>query len=479
METSLQEITFQVPADYQVPQLFSELTPQETGHVLSLGASAFTMIQHESNKADHEALYLSLKQEAEKAFQTQVERLQKQLQQQTETLTSIKQRLLEEEASRLSTEKRVREEERRNREELLQEKDVRIESLQSQLQRSFQQVTDGFTAFKEQLLKTSTGSQTKGKQGEAALAEYITRVFGSTTINEEFTLEDVGKEGHQGDLKMIWRNHKILWESKNYSRNVDQKEVNKFLRDMEENKDMSLGIMISLQTGITGHQKAGQTDVQLLRDGRYCVYINNFLKQDDPILFLQTLKPFLEILLENNKKQTTETDEETQAQHQLHQFEQQKTLLLRLLQNHQESMRKFKNAIVNAKKKSDQIWVELTTEMREAEHQVKLLLETVIDSTLITDESSREEIDSISLPSYIFCNTELSFYTERERKFVLDTCTTFEFSEEYSISSKQVKELYKELGYGEEAVNSMRSRIFVEDVWEKGKKEVKYMRRKE
>ncbi len=478
MDTQIQEITLQVPADYQLPSLFSELTPQETARLLTLGSTAFTTIQQESNKADHEALYASLKQEADKSYQPQLERLQKQLAQQTDTLTTVKQRLLEEEASRLSTEKRVREEERRNREDLLKEKDSRIESLQSQLQKSFQQVTDGFTTFKEQLLKTSTASQTKGKQGEQALAEYITRVFGSTSVNEDFTLEDVGKEGHQGDLKMVWKQHKILWESKNYSRNVDQKEVNKFLRDMEENKDMSLGIMISLQTGITGHQKAGQTDVQLLRDGRYCVYINNFLKQDDPILFLQTLKPFLEILLEKNRDTPQEVDEETQVQHQLQQFEQQKTLLLRLLQNHQDSMRKFKNAIVNAKKKSDQIWVELTTEMREAEHQVKLLLETVIDSTISSSNETVSE-ESIELPSYVFRHTDISFYTEKERKFVLDTHSIFEISEEYSIPSKQVKELYKELGYGEEAINSMRSRIFVEDVWEKGKKEVKYMRRKE
>ena len=60
-------------------------------------------------------------------------------------------------------------------------------------------------------------------------------------------------------------------------------------------------------------------------------------------------------------------------------------------------------------------------------------------------------------------------YNEKERKFIEDTIRNFTFSEEYSCSSKSVKEVYKSLGYSEDAVNSMRPKIFTETVWGKGK----------
>ena len=84
-------------------------------------------------------------------------------------------------------------------------------------------------------------------------------------------MEEVGKEGHQGDLRMTWKNHRIMWEVKNYTRNVETKEVTKFLRDMSECKDVSLGVMVSLNSGIAGHTKAGNIDLEELQDGRICI----------------------------------------------------------------------------------------------------------------------------------------------------------------------------------------------------------------
>ena len=124
---------------------------------------------------------------------------------------------------------------------------------------------------------------------------------------------------------------------------------------------------------------------------------------------------------------------------------------------------------MNAKKKSDQIWIELTTEMREAENQVKLLVETLVSNTTEASEQ---------VPDYVFTHTDLNMYNDKERKFVEDTLDNFNFSEEYTIPTKQIKEVYKSLGYTEDTVNALRPRVFLEDVWEKGKKEVKYIRMK-
>lgn len=472
-------IQLQVPEGFQLPPLFQSLSPEDTARVLVLGSLAFETIQQEGQKSDNESLYISLKKEAAKQYEPQIQQLQKQNTSSTELLSTLKLRLQAEEASRMDVEKRIREEERRNREELLKEKESRIAALEHQVRSSLHSVeqslkessrslSDGFHNFKEQIIKNTTaGSHKKGTQGEAIFTEYLQRIFGSVGIKEEFSLEDVGKEGHQGDVRMFWKEHKLLWEVKNYSRNVNSDEVKKFLRDMEENKDISLGVMVSLKTGITGHQKAGNIDLQELRDGRMCIYINFFLKNDDPSTFLETLKPFIETFLNNRKPETVE--ESNEAQQQIERFEYQRTILLRLLQNHQESTRKFKNTIANAKKKSDQIWVELTAEMREAENQVKLLVETLVSNTTET---------SGQVPDFVFTNTDLNMYNEKERKFVEDTLDNFDFSEDYTIGTKQIKEIYKGLGYSEDVVNALRPRVFLEDVWEKGKKEVKYIRAK-
>ena len=464
-------IKLEVLEEFQLPSFFNDIFPEETGRILTFASLAYVSVKQEGNKLENKEIYKNLMTEAEKKYEPQLATLQTENQIITETVSGLKRKLQEETNIRIDTERRVREEEKRNREEIFKEKDSRIIALEAQIKNTlntFEQgikdsnktVTDKLESVKDHMLKT-TGSQKKGERGEIILTDCIQRAYGSGSIHDEFTLEDVGKEGHQGDMHMKWMKHTILWESKNYTRNVNQDEVNKFLRDMETNPTISLGVMVSLTSGITGHQKTGGIDIQELRDGRICVYINNFLKNEDPTILLQSLKPFMETFINNRKALTIE--ETNESQQQVERFEIQRTILLRLIQNHHESTRKFKNTLANAKKRSDEIWTSLTVEMREAEHQVKLLLETIQDSTTF------EKTDKIELPEYIFLNTSISMYNEKERKFIEDTIRNFTFSEEYSCSSKSVKEVYKTLGYSEDAVNSMRPKIFTETVWGKGK----------
>ncbi|NDF96152.1 MAG: hypothetical protein EB107_10025 [Proteobacteria bacterium] len=154
---------------------------------------------------------------------------------------------------------------------------------------------------------------------------------------------------------------------KNYDRNVDGKEVTKFLRDMEAAKDCPVGIMISLATGITGHMKAGKVDLEMLHDGRMCLYINSLLSHEDPVSLLQSMKPFLEVYLKSlTAKPTDSHKEETRAERQMEMFDQQRKSVLKVMQTHEEQMRKMKNVLMNAKKKHEQSWVEILGEMREA-----------------------------------------------------------------------------------------------------------------
>jgi hypothetical protein len=461
-------IKLEVPEDFQVPTFFNSLSPEETGRVLTLASAAYISIKTEDDKLENKEVYKTLIAEAEKKYEPRLESLKAENLSITETLSGLKRKLQEETTARIDTERRVREEEKRNREEILKEKDSRIQALESQvkntlvtfehgLRESSRSLTDKLESVKDQMLKT--GSQKKGAAGEVILTDCIQKAFGSGGIRDEFSLEDVGKEGHQGDMHMKWMKHTVLWESKNYTRSVNQEEVNKFLRDMETNPTISLGLMVSLTSGIVGHQKNGGIDIQELRDGRICIYINNLLKHEDPTTLLQSLKPFMETFINNRKPLTLE--ENTESQQQIEHLNLQRTIVLRLLQNHYDSTRKFKNTLANAKKRSDEIWTGLTVEMRESEHQVKLLLETIQDNT-------KPESSTTELPVYIFRHTTLSMYNDKERKFIEDTRKIFTFSEEYNSSSKTVKEIYKTIGYNEGVVDSMRPKIFNDNFWGKG-----------
>lgn len=489
---ALQEITLQVPGDYVLPSLYQTIDAKTTSLILTLGSQAYTIITKEGQKLRHETLFQQLQAQAATQYEPRLQEFQKQSEETSQALVALKRRLLQEEEHRHDTERRIREEERRNREELLAEKNSRIQSLEQQIKLQMQGVEvslkdssrslqESFQSFKEMMLKTSTGSKKKGEQGETIFQDIVQKAFGSVSRGEYFAIEDVGKEGHQGDLRMVWKGHKILIEVKNYERSVDDKEVKKFLRDMEEGREISLGILVSLNSGIVGHSKTGNTDIVELRDGRICIYMSHFLVNPDPVHFLQSFKPFIETFLGLREKQMEHGEEVSAAELQVERFEIQRTIILKLLQNHQESTRKFKNTLMNAKKKQEQIWLELGVEMRESEHQVKLILETLLDVKGCTEtviEHTSSSSDKIILPSYVFRNTDIMTYNEKERKFLKDILSVMEFGDDYTCTKKELKDAMKTLGYTEDAVNKYCERYFLEDVWEKGKQKVKYLQRR-
>lgn len=480
-----QELTLIVEADFHLPQQYTTESPKHVSQMLTLGALAFETIHCEAKKTQNEELVQTLQEDAKKEYEPKLKALLKevekmaetterqkhqfetQLATKTDTLDSLKERLQQEQQQRLDLEKRIREEERRNREEILKEKDQRISAQEANIK----QLSEAMLQLKDQLIKTNTGSQTRGKQGEDRVADYIHKAFSAVGRNEEFSLDDVGKEGHQGDLLMRWRGHKILWESKNYSKTVETKEVTKFLRDMEENPDISLGIMISLSTPIAGHHKAGGVDLEELRDGRKCVYINALEKSADPVLLLQSLKPFLEVFLETRHVVADENQlSEAELQKRLDRFEYQRSLMLRLLTGHQETMRDFKNALVNAKRKMDAQWVELEAQLKKAEYNVRLLLETMNELSVVDTEPQ-------GLPD-CFTHQSIEEYSEKDRSFIQDVMKHCEFDDDYVEESKALNALFKEFGHGEDAVKAVRLRVFKDTCWAKGATKVKGLRRK-
>jgi len=126
---------------------------------------------------------------------------------------------------------------------------------------------------------------------------------------------------------------------------------------------------------------------------------------------------------------------------------------------------------MNAKKKQEQIWTDITVESRQMDHDIKLIVETLLDVETVED---KEEIE---IPVYLFRHTDWSSYNEKEQKFIRDTLSGFECGEDYTSPTKDIKKAYKEkLGYSEDSLNTFRSAVFSESAWEKGKKDVKGLR---
>lgn len=488
---SVQEITLLVPIEYDVPKIFHAVDAEGTAQILTLGAQAYDILVKEGQRKNNDSLFQQLKDQASQEFKVQTEAADKVLARLKERADALETRLQEEQEHRRSTEQRVREEERRNRDEIMKEKESRIFTLEDQVRQlnasireSGKQVTDQLQTFKEQILKTTTGSKKKGDLGEFIFDDILRRAFGNVPAGERFDIMNVGREGHQGDIRMHWIGHNFMWEIKNYDRNIDKKEVTKFVRDFEESGDLPIGFFVSLNTGITDHIKAGNVDIEMQRDGRLLVYISNLLHMEDPVGLLQSLKPFCEVFVRNyesRRAEVKEEDDDTKAARQVQRFEQQRQIIVKLLKAHADQVKDFKNTIMNAKKKAEQHWTEILADMNECTHRVKMILETILEATIEDspeDALAADEVQKVDIPSYIFRHADLSLYSDKERKFMLDTLRIFEFNEDYKISTKDLKDLYKQNGYAEDVVTAMRPRIFTEDAWDKGKKEVKYLRKK-
>lgn len=503
----IQEITLSVPAGYELPFLYSQMDAQMTADVLSLGASAQNQITSQAQKQQNQALQDKLREEAQQQQVPHIESLEKLLSEKSvvventqKQMKALEQQIQESTRLRFQQEEvhasRIRDEERRNREEILAEKERSIVNLKSQievlqknlgaleasLRDNTRSVCDNLQNFKEAFLKTATNSQKRGEQGERLFGDILQRTFGSTNRGDIFEIQEVAKEGHQGDLKMRWQNQTILWEVKNQSNTVPRDEVTKFHRDMVENQDCDIGVLVSLHTGIVGHHKAGNLDMDEEQDGRPCLYLTNFLSHADPVGFLQAVKPLLEAFLEHRKASsvTNALDEESKAKRLQERFESQRAILIRLFQQHMEGMRDFKNLIANAQTKTEQIWRDLTTDVKKKESDLKHLQQTLLDmkTSMNEDVDMNQAEDTNALPSYVFKQTDLRLQNENQRQFIQDMLRLCEFDEDATIVKKDLKELFKGLGLSEDAVGKRLEEILLEEVWNKGKPAVKAIRKK-
>jgi|GEM_PF-4668364 len=527
---SVKHIIIDVPKSYNLPDIYQSSEPRLVAQVLDLGANILINLRNSSVSITNDEIFQNLKSQAEKEYLTKIKELVDQLtkaHQQNEDLLKNHEKELcvfkQESAQRLektqqlgqskfdilqiqynellktvdTIKNQIRQEEREQRKEILAEKDKAIESLKEQLQllrQNYHLLTDNFQDFKKDLLKTTAtqinNSSIKGKIGEKDLQKLLNQVFGNTSNGEIFSCEESSKEAYSADIQLIWRGGKILWESKNYSEAVNSKEIKKFQRDFEINKEFAVGVIVSLYSGIVGHTKYGNIDLETLPDGRSILYISNLFSPEspEPIYTLASLRPFLEIFIQLWKRKTEDhslpdTDNkeivDLKEKNEIHEIREKQIILM--LNKHLKAINETKNQYNVWENKLKEMIVQMKTSIREHENYTKQML----DILLLTDFQNNSANPSSSNDSqsrylnttvFKFRNFEQD-YDSSERKIIDELLTIVEVSEDSKISGKELKDaLRNKFQWTDKKFNDLKGKILQPEIWEAKSKDVKHFK---
>jgi hypothetical protein len=121
--------------------------------------------------------------------------------------------------------------------------------------------------------KRGANVKTKGSDYEEEFHEKLARAYG---LCKGFKLKDTRLGmGHEMDFSLEMEGQTVMWELKNYSSAVPKAEVDKFLRDLKENAQARVGVMISRVTDIYGKAGSGLMLTEFEGD-KMMIYISRF-----------------------------------------------------------------------------------------------------------------------------------------------------------------------------------------------------------
>jgi len=329
-------VTLQVPSGTDIPDFYTNATPDEIATALQLGANLYSTMRslrlqeantavaamEEEKAAEIERIQAAaataqerLTQEIQAAReartlaqQTHQEQLNKlytqhssaveeerasairttkatyesQMARHQEHIASLQSRLQLVEETRTAEVKRAEERaEERTRTAMqlvLEEKQRGIERLERErdkLTAVVEKNTEELRTLASSIVVRKTkSSKEKGDDFEATFKGQLVATYGTCP---GFAVETTASNGHghAADLLMKLDDKSILWEVKNYDAPVPTKEVEKFHRDMTENPTISIGVMVSRATHITGKNNAGPKFIEFMND-RMMIYIHNY-----------------------------------------------------------------------------------------------------------------------------------------------------------------------------------------------------------
>jgi len=150
---------------------------------------------------------------------------------------------------------------------------VKMEAAYKLLNATISKQSEEITKLSGNLSKRAANVKTKGNDYEEEFGEKLRRSYG---LCRGFQIKDTRLGmGHEMDFSMEMEGHVLMWEVKNYTAVVPKAEVEKFLRDLKENPQAKIGVMISRSTDIYGKNLAGHLLTEFDND-KMMIYINKF-----------------------------------------------------------------------------------------------------------------------------------------------------------------------------------------------------------
>ncbi len=455
------EVTFHLPSNFELPDFYNKETPERIALALRLGAESVDYMVKNATDIIREETHEQTAKQLEGKYIVLFEKEKRERRRLEDALEQAKEHLSAVEKANASWQKDLRERAESMMAPVLHAKDKEIEDLKDML-RMIQDLGLKFDKMSDTYTKTQNNSYLKGRAGETQVEELL-------KLSLDCEIYPVHKEAYAGDYHMIRGKgkYKYLIDSKDYSRMVNQQEIEKLHRDLRINADVVGAIMISLNSGISGHSRSGDIDIEFNEAGKPIVYIGNLKRRDEiPILFA-SLRPFFEVVeqsVQTQNKSTSQTSEEA------HRLQSQMGLVSNLIRNHLQSMMNMKNIFVNHKRKTDAMYNEQLALLLQQEGAVKNLLAVALgDAELLRHAVQDTEMP---LPSSIFRKTARTELTEGENKFVEWMEKTFDFEDGKELDLKVFMEKALEGGFKEKEFRAMREKLFVDSAWAKGGKKV-------
>jgi hypothetical protein len=451
------KIVLSVPNDYRVPALYETADRNTVALALTLGAKAFEAVESEAVAKVRGETHAEAVEEAVASavasWESQVAALKREKRKADEALEVAKARLEALDASVAVQRAAIQKEVRESVAEVVAAKDEQIQRLQSMLDTQLGGLATRFESLQTSLTKSFTSSKEKGTVGEVLLEGLIKKAF-------DCDVSIISKEANTADIRMTkGPGQEYLWEVKNYTRMVSSEEVEKFRRDLRLHPEIRGGIMVSLRTGIVGHSRGGDIDIEFLADGRCVVFLSNLMAREDVVFYLQMLRPLFQVLEAAAKPVAAESDA-------LRALETKAALIANLLRSHAASVAKHKNSLVTHRKRMDSMFAEFTAYVMESETQLQALLRVATGS-----EAEAEEVEKDAetyLSALVFQKQRLSDLEGRTKSFVAWLLESAVAQEGSQIEIKEMLDRAKERGFSEKFVRDLREDIFQGTAWARG-----------
>jgi len=183
------------------------------------------------------------------------------------------------------------------------------------------------------------------------------------------------------------------------------------------------------------------------------------MSHEDPIFFLQTLRPFFESI-EAMAKPVKDDSDTVRA------LQMKATLITNLLRNHKESVTKHKNSLVGHKRRIDTMFAEFQGYIFEADAQLQTILRVAMGDD--TDSADALQEVQAKLDPKIFKKACIADHAEEKvREFVKWFLATTEPMEGSQIEIKDLIEKGK-AQFSDKFVRGIREEVFQDFAWGKG-----------